>query len=101
MRGNERAMDELVEACTWIAETEKDAKDLAERICQQIAEEAEYAHIDRKWYFDKVVQYMRTESEEEKAKIDKIKQIVDEWNNDASHSFTDMCKINGILKERE
>lgn len=24
---------------------------------------------------------------------------VNEWNNDASHSFEDMCKINEILKE--
>lgn len=32
-------------------------------------------------------------------KLEKIEQIVDEWNNDASHSFGDMCMINGILKE--
>ncbi len=32
-------------------------------------------------------------------KLEEIKQIVDAWNNDASHSFSDMCKINGILKE--
>lgn len=32
-------------------------------------------------------------------KIEKIEQIVNKWNNDASHSFSDMCKINGILKE--
>lgn len=32
-------------------------------------------------------------------KLDKIKQIVNAWNNDASNSFSDMCKINGILKE--
>lgn len=32
-------------------------------------------------------------------KLEKIEQIVNEWNNDASHSFEDMCKINGILKE--
>lgn len=92
-------MDELVEECTWIVEAEKDAKDLAKRICQQIAEEAEYANIDREWYFEKVVQYMITDSEEEKQKLEQIKEIVNEWNNDASHSFKDMCKINGILKE--
>lgn len=92
-------MDELVEACTWIVEAEKDAKDLAKRICQQIAEEADYANIDREWYFEKVVQYMITDSEEEKQKLDQIKEIVNEWNNDASHSFENMCKINGILKE--
>ena len=32
-------------------------------------------------------------------KLDKIKQIINKWNNDASHSFEDMCKINKILKE--
>lgn len=32
-------------------------------------------------------------------KLDKIDRIVNAWNNDASHSFVDMCKINGILKE--
>lgn len=32
-------------------------------------------------------------------KLERIAQIVDGWNNDASHSFEDMCKINGILKE--
>ena len=32
-------------------------------------------------------------------KLEKIEQIVNEWNNNASHSFEDMCKINTILKE--
>lgn len=32
-------------------------------------------------------------------KLDKIEQIVNKWNNDASHSFSDMCKINEILKD--
>lgn len=32
-------------------------------------------------------------------KLEQIKQIVAKWNSDASHSFSDMCKINGILKE--
>ena len=32
-------------------------------------------------------------------KLEKIEQIVNSWNNDASHCFEDMCKINGILKE--
>ena len=32
-------------------------------------------------------------------KLEKIEQIVSEWNNDASHSFSDMCKINEILKQ--
>lgn len=38
-------------------------------------------------------------NDELQAKLDKIEQIVNEWNNDASHSFKDMCKINVILKE--
>ena len=92
-------MDELIQVIKWIKEAEENAKDLAERICQQIAEEAEYAHIDREWYFEKVVQFMKTESEGEKQRLDQIKQIVNEWNDDASHSFDDMCKINKILKE--
>lgn len=32
-------------------------------------------------------------------KLEQIEQIAARWNNDASHSFEDMCKINGILKE--
>ena len=31
-------------------------------------------------------------------KLEKIEQIVKNWNNDASHSFSDMCKIRGIIK---
>ena len=31
--------------------------------------------------------------------LEKIEQIVNKWNNDASHSFSDMCKINGILEQ--
>lgn len=29
----------------------------------------------------------------------KIEQIVNAWNNDASNSFSDMCKINEIIKQ--
>lgn len=36
---------------------------------------------------------------EHEPKLEKIKRIVNQWNNDASHSFEDMCKINEILKE--
>lgn len=32
-------------------------------------------------------------------KLNKIKQIVNKWNNDASNSFSDMCKINVIIKQ--
>lgn len=35
----------------------------------------------------------------EMAKIEQIEQIIDAWNNDASHSFEDMCKINEIIKQ--
>ena len=48
----------------WIIVAEQSAKDLAERMYEQIAEEADYLYVDRKWYFEKVVQYMRSESEE-------------------------------------
>lgn len=34
----------------------------------------------------------------EMAKLKQIEQIVNDWNNDASHSFSDMCKINEIIK---
>lgn len=34
-----------------------------------------------------------------KRKVDEIKQVVDAWNNDASNSFSDMCKINEIIKQ--
>lgn len=47
----------------WVIEAEQYAKDLAERVYEQITEEANYMHIDRKWYFEKVVQYMMAESE--------------------------------------
>lgn len=46
------------------------------------------------------VQVEHEEYEELKKKMKKIEQIVNDWNNDASHSFGDMCKINGILKEQ-
>ena len=32
-------------------------------------------------------------------KLEQIEQIVNAWNKDASNSFSDMCKINQILKE--
>ena len=32
-------------------------------------------------------------------KLERIEEIVARWNNDASHSFENMCKINRILKE--
>lgn len=35
----------------------------------------------------------------EMTKLEQIEKIADDWNNDASNSFSDMCKINMILKE--
>ena len=49
----------------WMVEAEQNAKDLAERIYQQISDEADYIHVDRKWYFEKVIQFMRVEREVE------------------------------------
>lgn len=34
-------------------------------------------------------------------KFEKIEQIINEWNNDASHSFEDMCKINMTLRGKD
>lgn len=44
------------------------------------------------WWYRK---YTKAELE----KLEKVEQIVNEWNNDASNSFSDMCRINKILKE--
>lgn len=44
----------------------------------------------------KIVDSMPTVEEH---KLERVKQIVNAWNNDASNSFSDMCKINQILKE--
>ena len=50
----------------WAVEAEQTAKDLAEilakRLCECIIEEADVLCVDRKWYFEKVVQYMTEES---------------------------------------
>ena len=39
---------------------DRNAKDLAERICQQIDEEAVYGHVSGKWYYEKVLHYIQT-----------------------------------------
>lgn len=53
--------------------------------------------------FCDVIRDTTTEMQEfykgEHEKLERIEQIVASWNNDASHSFGDMCKINKILKE--
>lgn len=38
---------------------------------------------------------------QELEKLEQIEQIVNAWNNDASHSFSDMCKINEVIKKEE
>lgn len=43
----------------WIIEAEQDAKDLAEILYEDITDEADDMCVDRKWYFEKVIQYMR------------------------------------------
>ena len=47
----------------WIIEAEQNARDLAKILYEQIADEADDMCVDRKWYFEKVGQYMRSESE--------------------------------------
>lgn len=47
----------------WIIEAEKNAKDLAEILYEQITDEADDISVDREWYFEKVIQHMRLESE--------------------------------------
>lgn len=48
----------------WIIEAEQNAKDLAKRLHERIIAGADDICVDRKWYFEKVVQYMVTESED-------------------------------------
>lgn len=48
----------------WIVEAEQNAKDLAEILLGQITDEADDLCVDRNWYFEKVLQYMRAESED-------------------------------------
>lgn len=45
----------------WIIEAEQKAKDLAEMLYEWIAGEADDICVDRKWYFEKVVRYMKSE----------------------------------------
>lgn len=48
----------------WIVEAEKHAKDLAEILYKKIIDEADDICVDREWYFEKVIQHMREESDE-------------------------------------
>lgn len=47
----------------WIIEAEQDAEDLAETLYEWITDEADDMCVDRKWYFEKVIQYMRSRGE--------------------------------------
>ena len=61
-------------------------------------EAREYVHLagyECKGITRKALDIVLSDSE----KLERIEQIVKDWNNDANHSFSDMCKINGILKE--
>lgn len=48
----------------WVIEAEQSAKDLAEIMLKDITDEADILCVDRKWFFEKVVQDMKAESEE-------------------------------------
>lgn len=48
----------------WLVEAEQNAKDFAKILYEQIVDEADDICVDREWYFEKVVQFMRAESEE-------------------------------------
>jgi len=47
----------------WIEDAEENAKDLAKVLYEQITDEADDLSVEREWYFEKVVRYMRAESE--------------------------------------
>ncbi len=47
----------------WILESEQSARNLAEDLYYQIIKGADDMYIDRQWYFEKVIQYMKEESE--------------------------------------
>ena len=55
-------------------------------------EDTKFTVLQAFWWYRK---YTKAKLE----KLEKIEQIVSDWNNDASHSFSDMCKLNKILKE--
>lgn len=48
----------------WIVEAEQKAKDFAEMLCEEIVGDADNICVDRKWYLEKVIQYMKAESED-------------------------------------
>ena len=46
----------------------------------------------------KTIRLLMEECDSMQYKLESIANIVNEWNEDASKSFGDMCKIKGILK---
>ena len=48
----------------WVIEAEKNAKDLAKILYKQITDEADNICIDRDWYLEKVIYYIKAESED-------------------------------------
>lgn len=48
----------------WITEADKVAKKLAKTLSEYITDEAHNLRVEREWYFEKVIQYMRAESED-------------------------------------
>lgn len=72
-----------------VRSNESDAKLTVDAIAGLQAENERLKRLSKGWLEEKK---MLNE------KLEKIEQIVNEWNNDASNSFGDMCKINRIMK---
>ena len=73
--------------------TSEDCVSRAEVI--RLAEQGEVQGYECQGTTRKALDIVLSDSE----KLEQIEKIVDKWNNNASHSFSDMCKINRILKE--
>lgn len=48
----------------WIVEAEYSAKRLAHDMYEQIMDEADDQCVDRRWFFEKVINYMQAGSED-------------------------------------
>ena len=107
--------DAIKHAEEAVEEQEKAAKEWHEnqvRKCELILfAEMDYTHENEckkcadehrqlaEWLKDYKRLLEQQSSEDCVEKLGQIKQIVNKWNNDASNSFGDMCKINGIIKQ--
>ena len=94
----EQAIEVLHELDGTIYDTQQVALDMAIKALETV-KEFERAQIITSGRLNGRAFAYKCGLETGKRKVDEIKQVVDAWNNDASHSFVDMCKINGILKE--